>query len=92
MAKRERINPRRQPATKADVEKALSEGREQGAHLMFACILTSIKDIHMISNDDLCSMWEHSSKLLEEIKENRIKLADLDEVLAEEYDCHWAWT
>lgn len=91
MGKRERVNPHRKPVSQADVDKALKEGREQGAHLLFACILTSIKDIHMVENDDLVTMWEHSSKLLEEINEKRIKLEDLDKVLAEEYDCHWTW-
>lgn len=91
MAKKERINPRRQPATQADVDKSRREGRQEGAHLMFACIVTSLKDVHLLSNDDLVTMWEHSSKLLEEINEKRIKLEDLDKVLAEEYDCHWTW-
>lgn len=92
MGKEKKTNPRKKPASEADVKQAERRGREQGAHLMFTCILISIKDLHFIDNDELASMWQHANMLLEEIAAGHIKLQDLDEVLAEEYDCHWKWT
>lgn len=89
MNKSKKKNPKYRPATEADVRKAERRGREQGAHLMFACILTSIKDMHMISNDELSEMWDNASMLAEEINKGHITLQDLDGVLADEYDCHW---
>lgn len=92
MGKQKKPNPRKKPASEADVKQAERQGREQGAHLMFACILVSIKDLHFIENDELASMWQHANMLLEEISKGHITLQDLDDVLTEEYDCHWKWT
>ena len=66
MGKQKKPNPRKKPASEADVKQAERRGREQGAHLMFACILVSIKDLHFIDNDELASMWQHANMLLEE--------------------------
>jgi hypothetical protein len=45
-----------------------------------------MKDKMGASNDEIVNAWNEWDKLSEEIKEGRVKLKDLTDVLAEEYD------
>ena len=45
-----------------------------------------MKDKFGFDNDDIVRAWDEWDKLSEEIKEGRVKLKDLTDVLTEEYD------
>ena len=77
-----KVNPRRIPASQADIVKA----QEKACHLAMAIFLTVMKDKFGFDNDDIVRAWDEWDKLSEEIKEGRVRLKDLTDVLAEEYD------
>ena len=79
---KKKVNPNRKPVSQADMIKA----EEKACHLAMAIFLTVMKDKMGASNDDIVNAWNEWDKLSEEIKEGRVKLKDLTDVLAEEYD------
>jgi len=79
---RKKVNPRNRPVSQADLVKA----EEKACHLAMAIFLTVMKDKFGFDNDDIVRAWDEWDKLSEEIKEGRVKLKDLTDVLAEEYD------
>ena len=78
-------NPRNKPATQADVDKAYAKGTTDGCNLAMAIFLTVIVD-KFNGKDWVPEIWQHCSKLSEEIKEHRVNLFDLVSVLEKEYD------
>ena len=79
---RKKVNPRNRPVSQA----ALVKAEERACHLAMAIFLTTLKDKFSFSNDEIVRAWNELDKLSEEIKEGRVKLKDLTDVLAEEYD------
>ena len=79
---RKKVNPRNRPVSQADLIKA----EERACHLAMAIFLTVMKDDFGFDNDAIVLAWNRWDKLPEEIKEGRVKLKDLTDVLAEEYD------
>lgn len=79
---RKKVNPRNRPVSQADLMKA----EERACHLAMAIFLTVMKDDFGFDNDAIVTAWNRWDKLSEEIKEGRVKLKDLTDVLAEEYD------
>ena len=79
---RKKVNPRNRPVSQADMIKA----EEKACKLAMAIFLTVMKDKFGFDNDDIVRAWDEWDKLSEEIKEGRVKLKDLTDVLAEEYD------
>lgn len=77
-----KVNPRRIPASQADIVKA----QEKACHLAMAIFLTVMKDDFGFDNDAIVRAWDSWDKLSEEIKEGRVSLKDLTDVLNEEYD------
>lgn len=77
-------NPRSVPRTQADVDRAYAKGTTDGCNLAMAIFLTVIVD-KFGGHDWVPDIWEHCSKLSAEIKEHRVNLFDLVNVLEEEY-------
>ena len=92
MSNRKRVNPNRVPASAADVKRGRVEGIEQGAHMLFAVTMNVLKDKAGVDDDFMREMWEAIKKLLDEVAEHRVSLADLDRVLKEEYGIVWQMT
>lgn len=86
MAKRKgkRINPRRKPATEADVDRARTAAVDQAVKLSQAIYLTVLKDRFSFTNDQIAEAWQAMDKLSQEVCEKRVKLWDLVTVLREE--------
>lgn len=78
-------NPRKRPATWADVEKAWKDGVLDGVANANALFLTVLAD-KFGGADYIPDIWEAINKLTEEINEGRLTFADLRRVLLEEYD------
>ena len=79
-----KINPRRRPATKADVNRAWEQGVNDGVTNAMTIILTVLVD-KFNGGGYIKDVWHEVQKLSEEIKENRVSIADLKHVLATEY-------
>lgn len=79
-----KINPRRAPATGADVKKAWERGVLDGVSNASAIFLTVLVD-KFGGADYIRDVWLEINKLSEEIAERRVSVADLRAVLREEY-------
>lgn len=82
-----KINPRRRPATAADVNRAWEQGVLDGVTNACAIFMTVLVD-KFDGGPHIPDVWREVNKLSEEIKENRVSIADLKHVLATEYDIH----
>jgi len=80
-----RINPRRRPATAADVKRAKDDAMGQATRLAMAIFLTVLVD-KFSGADHIKDVWDEVVKLSEEIIEGRVSVSDLADVLDKEYD------
>lgn len=80
-----KTNPKKKPATQADVDRAYAKGTKDGCNLAMAIFLTVIVD-KFNGKDWVPDIWEACSKLSQEIKEHRVNLFDLVDVLESEYN------
>lgn len=79
-----KTNPRRKPATQADVDRAWDRGLIAGVNNAVVIFLTVLVD-KFNGADHIADVWQEINKLSEEIKEGRVSFADLKTVLKEEY-------
>jgi hypothetical protein len=80
-----KVNPRRIPATQADVEKAWDHGVMTGIRHADVIFLSVLVDKHE-HELDIMQVWDEIGKLAGEIAEGRVSMADLRNVLREEYN------
>ena len=80
-----KVNPRRKPATQADVEKARREGRYEGFNGLMSIFLWVMVEDFGFSDDDLKRIQERLMFYLDEIKARRLGLDDIISALAEEH-------
>ncbi len=84
MPKKKKINPRRRPATAADVIKAKRVATADAVGYAWAILFTVLRDKEGYEADDLKRMWAEVGKLSEEINEGRVSVSDLKNTLKEE--------
>ena len=84
MATKTKKNPRNRPRTQADVDRAYAKGTTDGCNLAMAIFLTVLVD-KFNGKDWIPDVWDACNKLSQEIKEHRVNLFDLVNVLEEEY-------
>lgn len=82
MSKKKKVNPRRIPVSRADIEVT----KDKSIHLCMAIFLTVLKDDFNFTQDQVVHAWNRIDKLSKEVAEGRINIKDLLEVLSEEYD------
>ena len=87
MAKK--INPRRRPATWADVERARKEAQDDALHLAMALFLTVLLD-KFGGEEYIGQVWTEVNKLSQEVSEGRVNLLDLRQTLLDEYSIELA--
>lgn len=80
-----KINPRRTPATGADVKKAWERGVLDGVSNASAIFLTVLVD-KFNGADYIRDVWLEINKLSAEVAEKRVSVPDLRRVLLEEYN------
>ena len=79
-----KVNPRRQPATQADCDRAWQKGVVDGVSNACAIFLTVLLD-KFNGADHIQEVWREINKLSEEVREKRVSVSDLRRVLADEY-------
>lgn len=79
-----KVNPRKKPATQADVIRERKAGHLHGVVCTAALFLTVLLDKYN-GFDYIAEVWRNVEKMAEEMAEGRIKLEDLTGVLREEY-------
>lgn len=90
-AGKKKVNPRRRPATEADVKRAKASASDEAVKLAIAIFLTVLCDDFNFDKDQLQLAWERMDKLSESIKEHRVSAWDLVGVLKEEYGIDLMW-
>ena len=84
MAKK-KPNPRRRPATMADVEKAKKEAENFAAAYAMAIIFTALTDKMGWTVDQLQELWGHVEYLSESVTKGYVTVPQLVHTLREEY-------
>ena len=77
-------SPQSLPATQADVRRARSKGIDDGVTMACVIILTVLVD-KFGGSPYIPELWREINKLSEEVKEGRVSLSDLRNVLRTEY-------
>ncbi len=86
MSNGKKVNPRRRPASEADVKRARDNAANEAIHLSIAIFLTVLKDKFDFDNESIKRAWYEMDKLSEEVAEKRINIHDMVTVLRDEYD------
>ena len=80
-----KTNPKKRPATEADVRRAKAQAVNDAVRMTSAIFLTVLCD-KFGGADYISDIWNAVNKLSEEIKEKRVSVPDLIRTLNEEYD------
>ena len=83
-AKKRRVNPRRRPATVADVKKAAKSGVAEAVSGTQTIFFSVLRDKVGWDNEQLRDFWQKVKDLSDEVVEGRISISDLRCVLREE--------
>lgn len=81
-----KTNPRKRPATMADVERAKKQAQDEAISLAIAVFLTVMVDKFGYDADKLKAVWDEINKLSDSIAKGYVNLWDLKQVLADEYE------
>lgn len=82
--KRKKTNPRRVPATQADVKRAAKSGVTEAVSATQAIFFTVLMDKEGWDREKLTEFWGKVRDLSDEIIEKRVSVSDLKRVLREE--------
>ena len=86
--KRKKTNPRRVPATLADVKKAAKIGLNEAVSDTQVIFFTVLRDKEGYEKEDLHRFWDKVKKLSEEIVEGYVTISDLRHTLREEAEIY----
>lgn len=82
---KKKINPRKRPASMADVEKAKKDATSEAISLSIALFLTVMVDKFGYDADKLKAVWDEINKLSQSVTDGYVNLHDLKQVLIDEY-------
>ena len=85
MSSKKKVNPRRRPASQADVKRAKDKAVGDAIYLTKILVFTALLDKKGFTPDDLADVWKQVDKLADSVNEGRITIADMACVLREEY-------
>lgn len=86
MAKGKRINPRRIPATQADIQKAKREAADFAAASAMAIIFTALTDKMGMDADFVRMVHEHADYVADSVTRGYVTVPQLIHTLREEYN------
>ena len=81
-----KTNPRRRPATQADVLRARDKAVSDAVHLCMVIFFTVLLDKENADAEILHRVWDEVNDLSDSINQGYVTEADLRRVLREEYD------
>lgn len=77
-------NPHQIPATRADVDRARRMAKEEAADAAIAIMMTALMDKMGWTTEQVLELWGHVQEVSESIREGRITVPDLKDVLKQE--------
>lgn len=84
MGKSKRVNPRRRPATQADVAKAKRDAQTEAVCMAWAIIFTALRDKDGWGKTRLRRLWDEVEYLSESINAGYVDVRDLIKTLEDE--------
>ena len=81
---RKRVNPRRKPASQADIRRAKKEATEAAVKLAWSILFTVLRDKEGFELADLRRVWDEVDDLSDSIAQGYCTVADLRDVLRQE--------
>lgn len=81
--KKKKVNPRRIPATKADVEKAKRQAQEYAINSVWAVFFTALRDKEGFGYKRLRRVWDEVNYISDSIDKGYIDVKDLVNELKE---------
>ena len=82
--KKKRVNPQRQPVTKADVNRAKEKGQQEAIRLAWSILFTVLRDKEGYDLDGLQRVWKEVDDLSDSIAKGYCTVTDLRDVLKQE--------
>lgn len=82
---KKKVNPRRKPATMADVERAKAKAMVDSLRLAEVLIFTVLLDKQGFDSDRLLDVWHQVGDLSDSVNKGIVSIKDLETVLKEEY-------
>lgn len=89
--KKRKINPRRIPATKADIEKAKKRGTEEAVRRAISLMLYVLIDKHGTTMEEIQRMAKELNYCADSVSKGYIKWRDIERVVFEEYGVELPW-
>lgn len=83
---RKKTNPRRRPATQADVDKAFADGISAGVNTAMAIMFIVLLDKTEADADFIAALMPMVADYSGEVKKKHLTYADLKDVLKREYN------
>ncbi len=77
-------NPKKRPATQADVNKAKKEATSFAIETAWAIFFTIMRDKEGYGPKRLCRIWDHVNELSDSVAKGYVSVADLKKTLADE--------
>lgn len=81
---RKKINPRRRPASQADVQRAKADAMDDAVTVAWAILFTVLRDKESFGNDALRRVWDEVNYLSESINRGFVNVNDLRRALEDE--------
>jgi len=81
-----RVNPRRIPATAADIERAKEQATDQAIRAAIYMMLYLLADKHGTSKEEICRLAREVNYLADSINRGYLNWYDIRKMLEEEYD------
>ena len=83
-----RINPRRRPATMADVQRAKKEAQDKGLNIAVVIMLSALLDKGFLDPDRMRDAWDAINAMADSIRRGYVDYNDLRRTLEEEYEIY----
>ena len=83
--KNKKTNPRRRPATWADVERSKRVGQAEAVKLAWSILFYELTDKEGMTVEELQRIWDKVNDVSDSVAKGYVNVADLRNVLREEY-------
>ena len=78
---KKKVNPRRKPATQADVEKAKQQAQTHAINMVWAVFFTALRDKEGFGYTRLRRVWDEVNYLADSVSKGYVSIADLEKEL-----------
>lgn len=83
---KKKVNPRRRPATMADVERAKNAAIDKAESMAMAMFFTVLCDKHGATATELQTLWAEITELSSSVAQGYVSVSDLLNTLKKEYE------